>query len=371
MSYYSGKTILITGGTGSWGNELTSQLISKHNPKEIRIFSRGEQRQVDMRRKFQNPKITYFIGDVRDFRRLKKTMEGVDIVFHLAALKHVPVCENEPWEAVQTNIVGTQNVIDAAIENRVTKVIDVSSDKAVDPLNTYGMTKAVGERLIIASNLSSQKTRFVCVRGGNVIASNGSVIPLFKSQIEKLNKVTITDETMTRFFMRVEDAVRLLLFAGSKALGGEILVMKAKSCLISVLADVMIENLGNSQTKKEIIGIRPGEKKHEVLVSRNEASRTLENGDYYVILPAIDIKKTTAYYLKTALKKFKGEDFSSLNSQKMTKNELLNILKKEGWLKKNGTVGFDEKLEYIRHLDPKDLKRFAESEGWVRKEIKK
>lgn len=362
--FYSGKTVLITGGTGSWGQELTSQLLSKHSPKEIRIYSRGEHKQVDMKRRFQNPKITYHIGDVRDYRRLNKVMRGTDIAFHLAALKHVPICEENPWEAVQTNVVGTQNLIDAALENNVSKVIDVSTDKAVDPLNLYGLTKAAGERLIIAANLNSPTTRFVCVRGGNVLGTTGSVIPLFKSQIEKLNKVTITDENMTRFFMSVKEAISMLLYAAANSVGGEIYVMKTGSCTISTLADVMIKNLGNSKTKKEIIGVRPGEKTHEVLISRHEAHRTLDKDGYYIILPSLNIKKTVVHYQKLKYKKFKGDEFSSLTSRSITPTELTALLKKEGWLEKDGGDSYNQALEYIRHLKPASLERFAASEGW-------
>lgn len=365
--YYSGKTILITGGTGSWGQELTFQLLTRHKPKEIRIYSRGEHRQVEMRRRFQKKNVLYYIGDVRDYRRLNTAMKGVDMVFHLAALKHVPVCEDTPWEAVHTNIIGTQNVIEAAMENKVKKVIDVSTDKAVDPLNLYGLTKATGEKLVIASNLEKTSTCFVCVRGGNVLGTTGSVIPLFKSQIEKLNKVTITDGSMTRFFMRVSQAIQLLLYAAEKSIGGEIYVMKAHSCTLSMLADVMIENLGNSKTKKEIIGVRPGEKKHEVLVSGNEAPRTLDKESYYIILPHINIPKTLKHYQKSRFRKFKGEEFTSLNAVQMKKQELASLLKKEGWLDKEKDEEFNEALEYIRHLKPKSLERFAASEGWVRR----
>ena len=205
-----GQTILITGGTGSWGQELTAQLLREHKPKAIRIYSRGEHKQVEMRRTFSDPKIKFYIGDVRDKSRLVLATREVDVVFHLAALKHVPVCEENPWEAVQTNIVGTQNVIEASIANNVKKVVYVSSDKAVDPFNLYGATKSCGEQLIIDAN-NHHTTRFVCIRAGNVIGTNGSVIPLFRDQALNGTHLTVTDDRMTRFFMRRKDAIGLLI----------------------------------------------------------------------------------------------------------------------------------------------------------------
>jgi len=274
------STILITGGTGSWGNELVKQLLQKHNPKEIRIFSRGEHKQVEMKRKFTDPRIKYYIGDVRDKDRLSVVTRDVDVLFHLAALKHVPVCEENPWEAVQTNIIGLQNVIETSIENKVKKVIDVSTDKAVDPFNLYGVTKACGEKLMVAANTSSKDTRFVCVRGGNVLGTNGSVIPLFVEQIKKLNKITVTDERMTRFLMRVEDAIGLVLHATFNSYGGDIFVMKMPGVKIIDLARVMVKRLGNNKTGIDLIGIRPGEKICEVLVSRYEVDHTYDIGKF-------------------------------------------------------------------------------------------
>jgi len=259
------RKILITGGTGSWGHELTRQLLKDFEPKEIRIYSRGELKQVEMRRSFNDKRLNFIIGDVRDFIHLDEAMLGVDFVFHLAALKHVPVCESNPWEAVLTNIDGTQNVIRACIKNKVKKMVNVSTDKAVDPLNLYGVTKACAEKLTIAANNLTKDTSFICVRGGNVLGSNGSVVPLFRKQIEILNKITLTDERMTRFTFCLRDAIKLVLEALFESVGGEVFVMKMPALFISDLAKVMIENLGNENTKIEKIGIRPGEKIEEVL----------------------------------------------------------------------------------------------------------
>ena len=192
-SIFDNARILITGGTGSWGQTLTRLMLENHNPKEIIIFSRGELQQVLMQRKFKNPKIKYIIGDVRDYEAVKFATKNVDYIFHMAALKHVPICEDQPQEAIKTNVIGTTNIVNAAIENRVKKVIDVSTDKAVEPLNLYGMTKAVGEKLIIQANDLTDHTRFVCVRGGNVMGSNGSVIPYFIEQIRNHGPLQISE----------------------------------------------------------------------------------------------------------------------------------------------------------------------------------
>ena len=206
---YEGKTILVTGGTGSWGQELTKKLLAQ-SPKEIRIFSRNEFLQVNMKRLFDHHEaLKFVIGDVRDYQSVNDAMQNVDYVFHLAALKHVPVCEFQPGEALKTNVSGTENIIRASISNRVKKVIDVSTDKAVEPVNFYGMTKSFGEKLMIRANDNSDSTRFVCIRGGNVLGTNGSVVPIFKKQILENKDVTLTSKAMTRFFLSVSEAIDL------------------------------------------------------------------------------------------------------------------------------------------------------------------
>ncbi|GMA58952.1 polysaccharide biosynthesis protein [Alicyclobacillus sacchari] len=283
---FEGQTVVITGGTGSWGKQLTRTLLT-YRPQAIRILSRNEFSQVEMERAFADTDhLQFFIGDVRDPDAVRKVCAGADYVFHLAALKHVPVCERHPREAMKTNILGTQNVIQASIECGVKKVIDVSTDKAVEPINLYGMTKALGEKLMLQANAANHHTRFVCIRGGNVLGSNGSVVPLFVRQIQTGRPITLTSRDMTRFFLTIEDAIDLLIHATALSVGGETFVMRMKSCRMIDLACVIAEYYGQQTPVIEEIGIRPGEKLHEVLVSRQEAPRTQRLDDrYFVVLP--------------------------------------------------------------------------------------
>lgn len=323
MKFIDKKTILITGGTGSWGHELVRQLLAmKPGPKEIRIYSRGEHRQVEMRSSFSSKKLRFIIGDVRDKNILNFSMKGVDTVFHLAALKHVPVCEDHPWEAVLTNIYGTQNVIETAIANNVDLVVDVSTDKAVDPFNHYGVTKACGEKLIINANKLITKTRFIAIRGGNVIGTNGSVIPLFLKQIQTKNEITITDSSMTRYLMSTREAIGLIFSAIQKHKGGEIFVLNMPAASVGTIADAMIEMFGNKKTKRRTIGHRQGEKQHEVLISKNEAHLTEDTSDhYFTIHPSF--KKVIIR------KKFQLGEFTSKNTKQLSVQGLVKLLKKE------------------------------------------
>lgn len=328
---FSGKKILITGGTGSWGNELTSQLLEK-NPKEIRIFSRGEFAQVSMKRKFNDNRINFFIGDVRDFNAINLACKGIDIIFHLAALKHVPICEEQPYEAIKTNIVGTENLIKAAINNKVLKVIDVSTDKAVVPINTYGMTKAIGEKLIIHANKLSDHTKFTCIRAGNVLGTNGSAVPYFIDMIKSRNLITITDKKMTRFFMILKEAINLIFKAVEVSLGGETFVVKMPSFYITDLAKALIEAFGNDDTKIIESGIRPGEKIDEVLVSKYEAKNTYKYDNlYYLILPHLNIDGLKEYYEHNHLEKVDFEEYTS-------KSYILKIDKLKDLLKVGGFI---------------------------------
>lgn len=321
---FENKTIFITGGTGSWGNELTAQLLEK-NPKQILIYSRSELHQVNMQRKFNNPKIKFLIGDIRDHDRLIECAKGVDYIFHLAALKHVPVCEEQPYEAIKTNIVGTKNIIEAAKLNRVKKVIDVSTDKAVDPLNLYGMTKAIGERLIIQANLEPSDTQFVCIRGGNVLGTNGSVVPFFADQIRRYKKISLTDKRMTRYFLTLKEAIHLLFKASEESRGGETFVMKMPSCKIADLAEVMAKTLSPEPISIIEIGSRPGEKIHEVLVSRYESPLTYQyDENYFVILPQLKIDDLESKYKH--LSKVAFEEYSS-NDSLMSKDDIQKMLK--------------------------------------------
>ncbi len=327
------KIIFITGGTGSWGNELVKQILEKYSPKEVRIYSRGEHKQVEMKQKFWfHPKLKFIIGDVRDKNILWHAMRGSHYVFHLAALKHVPVCEENPWEAVLTNVYGTQNVIECAIENGVEKVVDISTDKAVDPFNHYGCTKACGEKMIINANVNyNSNTKFVCIRGGNVIGTNGSVIPLFKRLILEKNEITITDGSMTRFLMSTREAIGLIFQALEHAQGGEVFVMRMPATTVDIISDVMIDLFGNTDTKKRNIWIRPWEKQSEVLVSRNEAPTTKIFGEqYYVILPQFKSKQLEDYY--SSYETITTPEFNSNNATQIDRDALIQILRNEPWL---------------------------------------
>ncbi|MDF2854142.1 MAG: hypothetical protein K0S31_4827 [Sphingobacterium multivorum] len=325
------QTILVTGGTGSWGYELVNQLLDK-KPKEIRIFSRNENNQFTMKQVFdQDSKLRFIIGDIREKDALMEACRGVDYIFHLAALKHVPVCEEQPVDALKTNVIGTQNVIDAAIHCGVKKVAYISTDKASDPLNFYGFSKAMGERLIIHANTLTTQTKFVCVRGGNVLGTNGSVIHVFKRQIEQKQKIGITDRNMTRFFMSVQDAIKLVLKATYESVGGETFVMQMPSCKIIDLAQVLIEASGKESIKIETLGIRPGEKIHELLLSLNESMKTIVYSDqYFVILPTIHIEGLEEHYAKFPAAKI--AEYSS-NEGLMSKDEMKAMLQKDGFIK--------------------------------------
>jgi len=310
---FENKIILIDGGSGSWGNELTEQLLQKH-PKKIIIFSRGELAQVNMQRKFAGYPVEFVIGDIRDADAVDRLFHNskIDYVFHLAALKHVPVCENQPQEAIKTNILGTINLINSAIKYGVKKFIDVSTDKAVAATNLYGMTKSVGEKLTIQANNLTNDTDFVCIRGGNVLGSNGSVVPYFIEQIKTKNKVTITSNEMTRFFLTLSEAIGLLFQAVENSVGGETFVMNMPSFYIRDLAQVLIDFYGTNTTTIEEIGVREGEKIHEILISEHESLKSyIYNENYYVILPSIKINKDYSHVendVRVSFREFSSAD---------------------------------------------------------------
>jgi len=342
--------VLIIGGTGSWGQELTRQILKKYSVSEIRIYSRGEHKQVEMARKFNDDRIKFIIGDIRDKGALKFASVGVDYIFHLAALKHVPICEKNPEETIKTNIYGTVNAVEVAIENEVSNFVFVSTDKAVDPVNVYGISKSMAEHVVVNANHKDTNTKFICIRGGNVLGTNGSVVPLFKKQIETANIITITDNEMTRYLMTLKEAISLIFKAVENSLGSEIFVMKMSSINILLLARVMIAELGNNKTQIQTIGIRPGEKIHEVLVSRYEATRTYDCGDYYVILPNIGMNSLQEIYSKKTLL---NTEYNSLDNLYLNDDELKKILINEGWLrgkKKDDFEGYtkQELLEYFK-----------------------
>ena len=275
------KTILITGGTGSFGRKFTEIMAAEYRPKKLIVFSRDELKQQEMREVFPEPLLRYFIGDVRDRDRLERAMNGVDVVVHAAALKQVPACEYNPIEAVKTNVIGAQNVIDAAINQGVEKVLAISTDKAVNPINLYGATKLCAEKLFVQGNAYSGRegTRFSCARYGNVVGSRGSVIPIFLRQREN-GKITVTDERMTRFWITLEQGARFVIRCIEQMQGGEVFVPKIPSMRLTDLAQAVAPGC-----QVEVIGIRPGEKLHEVLVSRDEARSTVELSDMYVLSP--------------------------------------------------------------------------------------
>jgi len=287
MSLFANKTLLITGGTGSFGNAVLNQFL-KTDIGEIRIFSRDEKKQDDMRHDFQAKmpkvagKIKFLIGDVRDLASCKNAMYGVDYIFHAAALKQVPSCEFFPIEAVKTNVIGTENVLTAAIEAGVSNIICLSTDKAAYPVNAMGTSKAMMEKVIVAKSrtVSPDKTKITCTRYGNVMCSRGSVIPLWIEQIKAGNPITITDPDMTRFIMSLDEAVDLVLFAFENGMSGDILVQKAPACTIGVLAQA-VKELFHSEDDIKVIGIRHGEKMYETLLTNEECANATDMGDFY------------------------------------------------------------------------------------------
>lgn len=328
---FKGKKVLVTGGTGSFGHIIVKRLL-KENVAEIRVFSRDEKKQYDMMQQYKDErKLKFIIGDVRDRESVRRAIRGVDIVYHAAALKQVPSSELNAYQAVLTNITGAQNVVDAALKENVEKVISISTDKAVEPVNVMGMTKAIQERIIVSANNNrfGKRTTFSCVRYGNVLGSRGSVVPLFRKQIEDNEGITITHEDMTRFIITLDQAIDLVFEATEKSVGGEIFVMKMKKHKVTDLAKIMLEAAGK-EAKWKVIGIRPGEKIHETLVSPTESIRTIESDKYYIILPQIEmdtVEKKYPKYINTKIFRY-----SSDTAEEIPHQELKNLLKKEGWI---------------------------------------
>jgi UDP-N-acetylglucosamine 4,6-dehydratase len=277
----SGATILLTGGTGSFGNAFVTRVREEWPDAVVRIYSRDELKQSQMREIHGDRQLRYFIGDVRDRSRMSRAAQGADVIVHAAAMKQVPACEYNPFEAVRTNVLGAQHVVDAAIDARVEKVVALSTDKAVNPVNLYGATKLCAEKIFVQGNAyaAQSRTRLACVRYGNVVGSRGSVVPLFRQQMSE-GRLTITDERMTRFWITLPQAVDLVLYALDNMTGGEIFIPKIPSMRVVDLAEAMAPDL-----PREVIGIRPGEKLHEVLVTADESRHTIDAGDVYVVLP--------------------------------------------------------------------------------------
>ena len=286
MSLFKDKTLMITGGTGSFGNAVLKRFLET-DIGEIRIFSRDEKKQDDMRHEYQAKmpevahKIKFYIGDVRDLQSVRSAMHGVDYIFHAAALKQVPSCEFFPMEAVRTNVIGTDNVLTAAIEEGVECVICLSTDKAAYPINSMGMTKAVEEKVAVAKSRMSGQTKICCTRYGNVMCSRGSVIPLWIDQIRAGNPITVTEPSMTRFIMSLEEAVDLVLFAFEHGQNGDLLIKKAPACTIQTQAEAVCELFGGKKEDIKVIGIRHGEKMYETLLTNEECAKAVDMGDFY------------------------------------------------------------------------------------------
>ena len=323
---FKGKTLLITGGTGSFGNAVLDRFLDT-NIEEIRIFSRDEKKQDDMRKKYKNPKIKFYIGDVREPESIKNAISGVDYIFHAAALKQVPSCEFFPMEAVKTNIIGTNNVIEAAVNAGIKKIVCLSTDKAAYPINAMGTSKAMMEKVIIAKarTLSEEKTTISCTRYGNVMCSRGSVIPLFIDQIKSENPITITDPSMTRFLMSLEEAVELVVFAFKNAKPGDLFIKKAPACTIEVLAKA-VKEIFNPDAKIKYIGTRHGEKVFETLLTTEEKIKAEEMDDYYrVPVDARDLNYDE-YYSEGIKELAELEPYTSHNTKILSVEEVKEML---------------------------------------------
>lgn len=328
MSIFKEKTLLITGGTGSFGNAVLKRFLDT-DIEEIRIFSRDEKKQEDMRIKYKNDKIKFYIGDVRDYRSIDDAMDGVDYIFHAAALKQVPSCEFFPLEAVKTNVLGTDNVLEAAINHCVKKVIVLSTDKAAYPINAMGMSKAMMEKVAIAKgrNLKKDQTIICRTRYGNVMASRGSVIPLFLEQIDSNQPLTITNPKMTRFMMTLEDAVDLVLYAFEHGEQGDLFVQKAPAATIDVLAKA-IKKIKNSDAPINCIGTRHGEKLYEVLVTKEEMINAIDMGEYFRI-PADNRNLNYQKYINEGNADLEHiEEYNSHNTRRLDVDGMVELLKK-------------------------------------------
>ena len=326
MSIFASKTLMITGGTGSFGNAVLNRFLQT-DIKEIRIFSRDEKKQDDMRHEYQAKypeyagKIKFFIGDVRNLQSCKNAMPGVDYIFHAAALKQVPSCEFFPMEAVKTNVIGTDNVLTAAIEAGVKAVICLSTDKAAYPINAMGITKAIEEKIAVAKSRYSGETKICCTRYGNVMCSRGSVIPLWIDQIRNGNSITLTESKMTRFIMSLEEAVDLVLFAFEHGQNGDILVQKAPACTIQTQAEAVCELFGGKKEDIKIIGIRHGEKMYETLLTNEECAKAEDMGDFYRVPADNRSLNYDKYFTEGDEKRCELTEFNSDNTRRLNLEE--------------------------------------------------
>jgi UDP-N-acetylglucosamine 4,6-dehydratase len=334
MTFFKDKVILVTGGVGSIGGEIVKSLL-RQDPKVVRILDNNETGLFDIEHELHSSRIRVLLGDVRDKERLKRAFENVDIVFDAAALKHVPLCEYNAFEAVKTNVIGTQNLIEVAIDEKISKFITISSDKAVNPVNVMGATKLLAERLTISANFYKglRKTVFSCVRFGNVLDTRGSVVPLFRKQIQD-GFITLTDPDMTRFMMSVPLAVELVLRAAEMAQGGEIFILKMPVLRMGELADVMVEEYAREhgydpgKIRIDVIGKRPGEKMYEELMTADEAERAYEDKEMFVVLPQkMDIVGHLTYEFPVSFSKAQKEEYSSKNAVMLSKEEIRQLLR--------------------------------------------
>ena len=327
MSLFKDKTLLITGGTGSFGNAVLNRFLNT-DIGEIRIFSRDEKKQDDMRKIYNNPKLKFYIGDVRDYNSVMDVMRGVDFVFHAAALKQVPSCEFYPVQAVYTNILGTENVLNAAIASKVKKVVCLSTDKAAYPINAMGMSKALMEKVTVAKgrNLKDDETTICLTRYGNVMASRGSVIPLFIDQIRNERPITITDPNMTRFMMSLDQAVDLVLFAFKNGKNGDLFIQKSPAATIEILADTIKNMLKRPEYEVKIIGTRHGEKLYEVLMTKEEKVRAIDMGEYFRV-PADGRDLNYSKYFEEGQEVItEAEEYNSHNTYRLNEEELKEML---------------------------------------------
>ena len=336
MSIFKGKVLMITGGTGSFGNAVLKRFLDS-DIKEIRIFSRDEKKQDDMRHRLQNPKVKFYIGDVRDKRSVDGAMNGVDYIFHAAALKQVPSCEFFPTQAVRTNVLGTENVLDSAIEHGVKNVVILSTDKAAYPINAMGISKAMMEKVAIAKGRQLGEegaTTICCTRYGNVLASRGSVIPLWVEQMKDGNPVTITDPNMTRFMMTLDDAVDLVLYAFQHGKNGDLFVQKAPAATLDVLADALKE-LYHSDAEVKVIGTRHGEKLYETLVTREEMAKAVDMGDYYRIPCDTRDLNYDKFFVEGNEEVSKIEDYHSHNTRRLDVEGMKQLLLKLSFIRED------------------------------------
>ena len=331
---FKNTTLMITGGTGSFGNAVVRRFLSS-DIAEIRIFSRDEKKQDDMRKLYQNPKLKFYIGDVRDSRSLGRAFRGVDYCFHSAALKQVPSCEFHPMEAVRTNILGTENVLEAAIANGVKKVVCLSTDKAVYPINAMGISKAMMEKVMVASsrNLGDTQTTICGTRYGNVMASRGSVIPLFVDQVLAGNPITITDPNMTRFMMTLDDAVELVLYAFQHGTNGDIFVQKAPAATIEVLTAAILQIMEKPEHEVRVIGTRHGEKLYEALLSREEMAAAVDLGGYFQIPPDLRDLNYSKFVEEGESSITVSEDYNSHNTTRLDVESMKTLLRKLSFMK--------------------------------------